>query len=152
VKVLHYLYARREVEGPAAAVPSAAAQTAGEGAVAVGNRRCVRLGFGIVEQTLNGHLLEIDFVVKVRKCCGGSGGCCMEGSGRRVTEQNGIFAQRARKHVRGERWDRGQIDAIRVVRCGLNASVSWTIDSAGHGSEGGNCVHEKGRGRGRIQE
>ncbi len=109
----------------------------------------MRLGLGIVEQTLNGHLLEIDFVVKVWKCGGGSGGCCMEGSGRSVTEQNGIFAQRAGKHVRGERWAWGQINAIRVVRCGLNASVSRTIDSAGHGSEGGNGVHEKGRGRGR---
>ena len=108
----------------------------------------MRLGFRVVEQTLNGHLLEINFVVKVGECGGGSGGSGMEGRGQRGAEENRIFPQRARKNVRGERWAWGQVNAIRVVRCRLNASVSRTIDSASHGSEWRNGVHEKGGGGG----
>ena len=72
---------------PAAAVPSAAAHAAAQAAVTVGNGGGVALGLG-VEQALNSHLFEIDFVVKIRKCGGSrrSGGSV--GLRRcRVTEQ-----------------------------------------------------------------
>ena len=107
------------------------------------------LGLG-VEESLNRHLFEIDFVIEIRKWRGGGGGSSSSSRllwGGCAAEQNGIFTQRTGEHVGGKGRASRKVNSIGVMRRWLNSSVARTIDSAGDCSKWRDGVHDGRCGR-----